>query len=59
MGVKMSSVSVTSREIAYLNCEAKLVQELGKELSSESKVYSARGVMFSEGQKPCPQFPLS
>lgn len=55
----MSDVSVISSEIAYLDCEAKLVQELGKELSSESKFYSARGVMFYEGQKPCPHFPLS
>lgn len=52
----MSGVSVTSRKIAYLDCEAKLVEELGKELSSESKFYSA---MFYEGQKPRPHFPLS
>lgn len=35
-------------------------QELGKELTSESnKFYPAKGVVFYEGQKPCPHFPLS
>lgn len=36
-----------------------MVQELGKELSSESKFYSDRGEVLFEGQKPYPHFPLS
>lgn len=49
-----------SREIVYLDCEAKLwFQELGKELSSESKFCSGRRNVVFEKQKSCPYFPLS